>query len=446
MTDQRGPRRSVRAQGKGDFEMRVMVLKMSAAVAIMALGAFGAAAATELPDRPLDLEGCVALALEYNPSLTMAAQGVRASAAGLRRSASAYYPSALFLGTRGRTGGTSFLDTPTGSISFSTSTERSEAEVRLNQVVWEVGRKESVRSARHSLGASRAREQAAITDLVLAIAQRYYGALAAEQLVEVQQANLTAAGDHEKLVRARVAVGETAPVDVAPAEADVAGAEFALLQSKNNADLAKAQLKMEMGVPPTYRLRLAQPEKEGNGLTIPTLEECLALAREERPELAAMREDVAAGEESVRLAKLRQWGSLALWAEYDIGIAGPMRGTETWAAVVSVAGVLFDDGSRQADVEAARAGVESLKAQEQQLINSIGKLRARCSESRRPERAWRRRRRRWRARRCSWRWLRASTARASASSWRYWMRRRRWHAPAATACGPSSTIRRRWSA
>ena len=357
---------------KGGLQMPQLRFGFLTAAIIGAVTLTGMCGAAQLPDHPLTLDDCVELALQHNPSLTIAEQGVRASAAGLRRSASAYYPSALFLGTRGRTGGTSFLDTPTGAISFSTATERSEAEVRLNQVVWEVGRKESVRSARHTLGASRAREQAAITDLVLAIAQRYYAALAAEQLVEVEQANLTAARDHEKLVRARVAVGETAPVDVAPAEADVAGAEFALLQSKNNADLAKAQLKREMGVPPTYRPRLAQPEEEGNGLTIPTLEECLALAREERPELAAMREDVAAGEESVRLAKLRQWGSLALWAEYDIGIAGPMRGTETWAAVLSVAGVLFDDGSRKAGVEAARAGVESLKAQEQQLINSIG--------------------------------------------------------------------------
>jgi len=341
-------------------------------VIIAAAAVTGDLAAAELPNRPLTLDECVELALRHNPSLTIVAQDVRASAAGLRRSASGYYPSAKFFGVRGRTGGTSFLETATGILPFSTATERSEAEVRLNQVVWEVGRKESIRSARHTLSASRAREQAAIGDLVLAIARGYYATLAAEQLVGVAQANLAASLDHRKLVAARVQVGEAPPVDLAPAEADAADAEFALLQSENGADLAKAQLKRAMGVPPTYRLRLARPEGEPEGLAIPSLEDSLALAFARRPELMAAREAVEAGGEGVRLANLRQWGGLALSAEYDIGIAGPKRGTDSWAAVLAVTGVLFDDGSRRADADAARAGLESLKAQEQELVNGIG--------------------------------------------------------------------------
>jgi outer membrane protein TolC len=341
------------------------------AVAVVGVASFGYAA-TELPDRALTLDDCVVLALQHNPSLVIAEQGVRASEAGLLRSASASYPSVLFLGTWGRTGGTSFLDTPAGPVAFSTSGTRRDSEVLMSQTIWQTGRRESIRSARNSLQASQASEVAAVQNLVLMVSQAYYAALAAEQLVRVSEARLAAARDHEKLVRATAEVGEAPPVDVISAEANAAQAELSLIRMENNADLAKAQLKRAMGIPPDYRLTLAPIEMEESDEAIPWVSEALAVALERRPEMEAVRHSVAAAQETLDLAKAVEPGVISLSAQYSIGISGAREDEDAWSAFVSATGFLFDGGGRKADVDAARAGLEIVRAQEQQVASNIG--------------------------------------------------------------------------
>ena len=344
-------------------------LLVPAVVALSSIASFAAAA--ELPDRPLTLEECIELARRHNPSLAIARQGVIAAEANVNRALSAYYPAATFIGTQGRTAGSSFVETAAGTVAFTASGRRREAEVLLSQTVWQTGRRESVRQTRSALGASQADESAAAQDLTLSVSQLYYSALAAEQLVEVAEATLAAAHDHEKLVRARAAVGEAAPVDIAPAEANTADAEFTLLQVRNNAGVATAQLKRGIGISPTYRIQLARPGPEEAQAAAPSLGEALALALANRPELAATRHSVAAGEDGLRLARAVQGAVVSLSAQYDRGIQGPQEGT-SWAAVVSASAFLFDGGARAADTKAASANLESLRGQEQQLVNGIG--------------------------------------------------------------------------
>jgi outer membrane protein TolC len=341
-----------------------------AALVLASPAAFGSEGA--LPQHPLTLDECVALALRLNPSLTVAQQEVRSAEAGLQRSLASYYPSALVVGSRGRTGGTSFLETASGVVPFSTATDRREADVVLRHTLWETGRGESARRAQYLLEATAARREATVQDLAFSVSQLYYGALAAEQLVEVAEANLAAARDHEKLVQARAEVGESPPVDIVSAEAEVAQAEFGLIQSENDSGLAKAQLKREMGVPPTYPLGLSRPPEAPGEEAIPSLEAALQASRANRPELRATRRAVSAGDASLRLAQAVRWGGISLRAEYDRGITGPKEGADAWAAVLTATAFLFDGGSRAADVDAARAQVETLRAQEQELVNGVG--------------------------------------------------------------------------
>jgi outer membrane protein len=333
--------------------------------------ALGCALAGEFPDRPLSMEECIRLGLERNPSLEMAREEARSAEASLRRVLSGYYPTATWVGTKGRTGGASFVETEAGTIPFATSASRAEAEVALGYVVWELGRGDSLRSAQRSLQASSASEEGAKQELILSVSQLYYAALASEQLVGVAEATLRAAQDHEKLVQARSTVGEAAAVDVIPAEADRAEAEFLLLQAENEANLARARLKRTMGAPPIYELRLAPPPPLQVGEDAPELAEAVELAIARRPELAASRSSVSAGEYGLRLSRKLERGSLRVLAEYDRGIAGPKEG-ESWSAIVSASVPLFDGGGRKADADAARARLGLLRAQERQLIDQVG--------------------------------------------------------------------------
>lgn len=331
----------------------------------------GLLAAGQLPEHPLTLDDCLGLARRYSPSLVIAHQDTVAAQANLGRAASAYYPTATLIATQGRTGGASFVETPAGTIAFSTSGRRRESEVALTQSIWETGRRETICAARHSLEASSAREHAALQDLLLSVSRLYYQALASEQLVEVGEATLTLARKHADLVKARVAVGESPRVDVAQAETDLADAEFALLQAENNAAMARARLKNEIGVPTTYDLRLASPSASLPEEPLPGLPEAVQMALKSRPEMRAFRHSVGASEQNLRFARATQGAVVGLQAQYERGITGPKQG-ESWSAVLSASAPLFDSGSRRAAVSSAQAALASLQAQEQQLVNAVG--------------------------------------------------------------------------
>jgi outer membrane protein TolC len=206
---------------------------------------------------------------------------------------------------------------------------------------------------------------------MLSISRLYYAALAAEEFVGVAEATLASAHDHANLVQARATVGEAAPVDVLPAEASVADAQFVLLQARNGADIAKAQLKSEMGVPPTYPLRLAPPLESTTHPAIPALADALRLAADNRPEIASINETVVGAEQSLRLAEATENGVLSLSAQYNRGISGPQEG-DSWSVVASATAFLFDGGARRAAVDTARARLRSLQAQRQLVVNGIG--------------------------------------------------------------------------
>jgi outer membrane protein TolC len=337
----------------------------------MLLSPLALGAGAQLPDHPLTLEECIALGKRLNPSLVVARQSVLSADANLRRSLSSYYPTAAFVATQGRAFGSSFVETAAGTIAFASSTRRRESEVVLTQTVWQTGRGESVWQAQHGLVSTRASERATHQGLIWSICQLYYQALAAEELVEVREAALVSSRDHEKLVRARAEVGEAAPIDLVPAEARTAEAEFLLVQVENDADLTKARLKSTIGLPQTQELELAGPQAGGEEVPMPSLEDALGVALKHRPEIIALRESTVAGEYAVELAEAVENAVVSVSAQYERGLAGPREG-ESWSVVASLTGFLFDGGARRADVDAARANLLSLKAQEQELVNAIG--------------------------------------------------------------------------
>ena len=351
--------------------MRCSLVPLIVVLGLGLLAGSALAASPSLPDHPLTLDDCISIALQQSPSLVIARQSVISGEANLRSALSSYYPEAVFNATRGRTRGSSFLDTPAGTIAFSTAATRREAEVLLTHTIWQTGRSQSAQQARSGLAASSANAEATEQDLMLSICRLYYAALAAQQFVGVSEATVASASDHADLVQARATVGEAAPVDVLPAEASVANAEFALLQARNEADISKAYLKNEMGVPPTYPLRLAPPLESTTRTAAPALADALRLAMDNRPEIASINETVASAEQGVRRAEATENGVISLWAQYNHGIAGPQEG-DSWSVVASATAFLFDGGARRAAVDSARASLRSLQAQRQLVVNGIG--------------------------------------------------------------------------
>jgi outer membrane protein TolC len=126
-----------------------------------------------------------------------------------------------------------------------------------------------------------------------------------------------------------------------------------------------------MGVPPTFGLELAPPGPVV-GEAAPSLEAALELARANRPEVRAARASVGVAEQGLSLSRKLELGTLQLSADYDIGLRGPKEDADAWAVVLTATGFLFDGGARRARVEQSRSQLESLRAQEQEALNTIG--------------------------------------------------------------------------
>jgi outer membrane protein len=347
--------------------------RMGALLGALLLSVLGTAWPAALPDRPLTLDDCLRLAFAYSPTLQISGQGMVTAQADVQRQISRYFPTADFIGTWGPTGGSSFIQTSTGTtVVVSGTQQRRDTELLLGQTFWEAGRREALEGARHGLAASRARNVSTQQDLALSIAGRYYDALAAQDLVGVSEAALAATRDQQQLVAARISVGEGAPVDAAPAEAEVANAELTLVQTENAAAVARATLKSEMGVPPTYDLRLAPAGEQPGAEALPSLEGAVATALARRPEMVAARASVAGAEDVLRITEIRRAGVFALTGQYDGGITGVKEHANSWAVLLSVTGFLFDGGALHADVVAARANLCTLQAQQQQVANGVG--------------------------------------------------------------------------
>lgn len=316
----------------------------------------------DLPQHPLSLRDCTTIALRNNPQLISSAQGIVIARAALTEARSSYYPQIALNATEA---------VARDSGEQESVTTGSHLDVTSRLTLWRLGRDESVSGSRATLRASEYSHALNVQDLVSQVAYGYYAVLAARQLVAVAAGGVESAQAHLEQVRARIALGATAEVDLFTAESDLAQARLDLIGARSGLGSALAQLKYALGVGAEAVIDL-QEDALPEGVETPSLSEALAVAAQHRPEILAGQALAETSRCALAQVRIAAGPVPEATIEYaPVSTDGDTRET-SWTAGLSLSWSLFDGYASRAEVEIARANVTDAEADLQRAVDQVG--------------------------------------------------------------------------
>jgi outer membrane protein TolC len=254
------------------------------------------------------LADVAATALKNHPLILQADADLAAAVARKGQAQSAWYPTVNV--SSGHTESTGYSTT----LKRALSTESNFARGDLNWMLYDFGRTGATVD-RADANAAINRENAATTreDVVFAATVAFYDVLRAEKTLVFRQENLRQQEALHRQASAFYEAGVRAKIDVVRAEANLYDARAQLSQAENGVRVARITLLQRIGVdgPAEFWLTGALPEFSLPG----TLQDWVAEAERNRPELRALVEKERAATESLRLAR-------AGYLPYLVGTAG----------------------------------------------------------------------------------------------------------------------------
>ncbi|MGB7631596.1 MAG: TolC family protein, partial [Candidatus Deferrimicrobium sp.] len=258
------------------------------------------------------LADVTSMALKNHPLILQSEADVAAAVARKGQARSAWYPSVNL--STGYTRARAFSATVNQNI----TTPNEFAQGDLTWMLYDFGRT-GASVDRADANAAVSRENAATTreDVAFVATVAFYNVLRADKTLEFQKENLRQRETLFRQASAFYEAGIRAKIDVARAEANLYDARAQLSQAENELRIARITLLQRIGADGPAGFRLADNLPE---LTLPgTLQDWVAEAERNRPELRALVEKERAATESLRLARAGYLPFLAGAAEYGYG-------------------------------------------------------------------------------------------------------------------------------
>ncbi len=322
------------------------------------------------PGKPLTLEQCTAMALKYHPSLRASQATIEASKARVEQTLANYYPQINLTGSY-NTATSNFPSVQGGTGSYAwTFYDLYSAGLALNQNIYDFGRTaNNVKINRENV---KANEQDLTTTkqlVVLNLKQAYFGVLQTMRLIQVAEDTVKQMQDHLAQAQGFYQAGTRPKIDVTKAGVDLANAELALVQARNNYQVAQVTLNNALGL----RQDLTFPIEDTLALKPAEIkrEEILKAAYEQRPELLQLKAKQQAQEATIKLAQASYYPVLSGTVNYLH--RGSELGDMYWdlsiGAILSIP--LFSGFSSPNQVAEARANLRNLQAQEESLKLNI---------------------------------------------------------------------------
>ena len=384
---------------------------LPALLALTALALIAPAACQVVPPAPrtlptpLTLDQAIAIALSHQPQQFIARDQITQAQGQKQQAQSRYFPtltptyqyqntSQTAFGLNGTaapisatgTGTTGTGTTTTGTTFGQTSGVNEVSIVRggglavsLSQTLFDNGSREAANAeARRALDAADFGSVGTRQNTILSVTQDYYQLLLAADLVKVADAQVARYQQAVTVTQAQIAAGTVAAKDVYQAQSDLANAQVTRLQDQNQVRLASSALKNALGVATN---EIVQPAPLAPGGQLPpapapgpaqTLDEALAVAFANRPDLR-QQEATEAGQESALQLARRQAGLtingdyvLTYQASNDVGA----RGTNS-QLLLTGSYPLFDAGSARGAVRIAQAQRDVARNQLEQVRQQI---------------------------------------------------------------------------
>lgn len=243
-----------------------------------------------------------------------------------------------------------------------------DARLSANMTVFDFASWKRLDAAKTGVSAAQAEAEAAKNTIAETVARAYVAALRADAALRVAQANLTLAESLRKLAADQKDAGTGTGIEVLRAEVQMANERQRQTLLENELRRAHLQLARLLNIGLDRELELtdtlAMPESK-----VPTLEEALAAARENRKDLTAqtLREQIA--HRTYDAVKWERLPSIQAFGDYGaIGLDVPSAvGTRAYGATLRVP--LFDGGRR----DARRAEASILLRQDEMRTQDLRK-------------------------------------------------------------------------
>ena len=201
--------------------------------------------------------------------------------------------------------------------------------------------------------------ESARRDVLFGVAQVYYGAAGAKQVVTIQERQLAIALDHERDAKVRYDAGATPKITLLRAQIDRTRAEQDLKRAQNGYQSAKVALAtlldreradFEVEVPPS-----PPPPENPEALRDE--------APRARPDVQAAQEQVTVNENNQRGTLMRYLPTLGAFGRYQYAnVTGFAGNTTSWAVGLALNWNILDGFLRESDLREGRAKVREAEA------------------------------------------------------------------------------------
>ena len=300
---------------------------------------------------PLTLADCLSIAWQRHPDVAIARAAATAARANARAQASQLYPHL--------TAGWSVRESKSGSSAVGTNDARStqrDAQVSLTYTIYETGRSTRIARARTSAHASEYTIANTRRTLTYDVTSAYYDLLAARRYAGVAMRAVADAQRHLQLVEERINAGDAPRADIFPVQVEVAQARLDAIRAETDIKVATAALRALLSLPPATTFSLADtlPQREPP----PGLDELMALADQQRPDLAQQHLSVRAAALALKSAQAEAGLKWEAAASADYGRHTSTTG-DSWQLRLGAEYPLFDAGATAAGVTAASADAQS---------------------------------------------------------------------------------------
>lgn len=325
----------------------------------------------------LNLERCVEIALMKNPAIVAAKSTVNVNESRVGQAKANYYPqisgtagySRISPTGSGTTGSQSAGSLVSGASSGSAFDQYSSS-ISLSQNIYDFGRTSShVKIQNLNFDSSRSDLENVTDQVIFTVRQAYYGVVQAKYNRLVAEDTVKQTRQHLEQAKGFYAVGTKPKFDVIKAEVDVSTAKLNLIKAENAFRIAVVNLNNAMGIPeaPEYTLH----EDLSPGQYEITLEDALARAYENRPDVKSIVAKRQAAEASIESAKTGYYPFLTGNASYNWSGGRIDQMEHGWNAGAVLSFPLFSGFLTKYQVEEARANLNVLRANEESLRQTV---------------------------------------------------------------------------
>jgi len=356
----------------------------SVIAALLALLLAGGVAAQEVPVLPdsLTVEDAVAIALERNYDVAVAAANLLAAQGRVWQSYRGLLPSVSADASYGHRYSESSPISASGQLQTPVSENDSRGiGVSLSQPIFSWANIQNVKGAKAGERAGRGLNEAQRLDVALAVRIQFYELLKAIRIAEVRDEAVSLAEDQLRRAETLFELGSVARNDVLQARVNLQQARLEQIAARNAVEVERGRLNQLLSLPVNTPLKISRaidtsPRAEVDSTVVVTE----ALAR--RPDLAAARESVKAAEATLGAAKASHYPELfgnLDWGKTDgrsytgrePTIENPELGdsdtdTDSWSGRAGVSINVFDGLFSEGQVKSAQGNLNGERARLQQ--------------------------------------------------------------------------------